>query len=143
MDDTLHESLLHFQFNALRNLLIFEIILENRLWLSPHCVKRVQIRCLFWSVFSRIPAFSISLRIQPKCEKMRTRKKVRIWALFTLCIFSNIMNQQLLDLLKIIYTTNNFFGVFPYLPWNLITLKNESMHSSTLRIYRWPFLFIH
>ena len=35
MDDTLHESLLHFQFNALRNLLIFEIILENRLWLSP------------------------------------------------------------------------------------------------------------
>lgn len=29
MNDTLHESLLHVQFNAPANLLIFEIILEN------------------------------------------------------------------------------------------------------------------
>ena len=36
---------------------------------STHCVKSVQIRIFFWS------AYSVSLRIQSECGKMRTRKK--------------------------------------------------------------------
>ena len=46
--------------------------------LSMHCVKSVQIRSFFWSVF---PAFGlnaerykVSLRIQSECGKIRTRK---------------------------------------------------------------------
>ena len=47
-----------------------------------HCVKSVQIRSFFWSVFSRIrielglntERYSVSLYIQSKCGKIRTRK---------------------------------------------------------------------
>ena len=43
-----------------------------------HCVKSVQIRRFFWSVFSRIRTeygeIRRSLRIQPECGKIRTRK---------------------------------------------------------------------
>ena len=40
-----------------------------------HCVKCVQIRSIFWSVFSRIwTEYEVSLRIQSKGGKIRTRK---------------------------------------------------------------------
>ena len=41
-----------------------------------HCVKSVQIRRFFWSVFSRIRTEygEISLRIQSECRKIRTIK---------------------------------------------------------------------
>ena len=40
-----------------------------------HCVKNVQIRSFFWSVFSRIRTeYGVSLRIQSECGKTRTRK---------------------------------------------------------------------
>ena len=56
-------------------------------WLSKiingHCVKSVQIRSFFWSVFSRIWTVS---RISPCSVRMREntdQKKLRIWTLFT------------------------------------------------------------
>ena len=39
-----------------------------------HCVKSVQIRSFFWSLFFRIRPEYKSLRIQPECGKIRTRK---------------------------------------------------------------------
>ena len=46
-----------------------------------HCVKNIQIRSFFWSLFSRIPTeyveTLVSLHIQSECRKIRTRKKVR------------------------------------------------------------------
>ena len=41
-----------------------------------HCVKSIQIRSYFWSVFSRIRneyGYFVSLRIQSECGKIRTR----------------------------------------------------------------------
>ena len=46
---------------------------------NDHCVKCVQIRSFFWSILSCI---------QSKYKKIRTRKKLRIWALFTQWIYS-------------------------------------------------------
>ena len=46
--------------------------------LKIHCIKIVQIRSFFWSVFSHIRTeygdASVSLRIQSECGKMQTRK---------------------------------------------------------------------
>ena len=43
--------------------------------INGHCVKSVQIRSFFWSVFSRIwTEYEVSLRIQSECGKIRTRK---------------------------------------------------------------------
>ena len=43
-----------------------------------HCKKSIQIRSIFWSVFSRIwtdyERYSVCLRIQSECVKIRTRK---------------------------------------------------------------------
>ena len=47
---------------------------------TNHCVKNVQIRSFFSRTFSRI---RVSVRIQSKCGKIQTRKKLRIWTLFT------------------------------------------------------------
>ena len=45
---------------------------------TDHCVKGVQIRSFFWSIFSRIRTeherHLVSLRIQYECGKIRTRK---------------------------------------------------------------------
>ena len=41
---------------------------------NNYCVKSVQIRSYFWSVFSRIRTeYEVSLRIQSECGKIRTR----------------------------------------------------------------------
>ena len=48
------------------------------------CLKSDQVRSFFWSVFSRIRTeYAVFLRIQSECGKIRTRKKLRIWTLFT------------------------------------------------------------
>ena len=45
---------------------------------NNHCVKSVKMRSFFWSVFSafwlNMERYKISLRIQPECGKIRTRK---------------------------------------------------------------------
>ena len=46
-------------------------------YLFSHCVKSVQIRSFFWSVLSCI---------RTEYRKIRTRKKLRIWTLFTQCL---------------------------------------------------------
>ena len=43
-------------------------------WGICHCVKSVQIRSSFWSVYSRIRTESFNLRIQFGYRKIRTRK---------------------------------------------------------------------
>ena len=52
-----------------------------------HCVKSVQIRSFFWSVFSRIRTEYGEIRsISPYSVRMREntdQKKFRIWTLFT------------------------------------------------------------
>ena len=53
-------------------------------------MKSAQARSVFWSVFSRIRIkygeYRLSLRSQSEYRKMRIRKKLRIWTLFTQCI---------------------------------------------------------
>ena len=51
-----------------------------------HCVKNVQIRSFSWSVFSRM---------RTEYGKIWTRKKLRIWTLFTqcLCTIGSLMTQ--------------------------------------------------
>ena len=52
-------------------------------------MKNDQIRSFFWSIFSRISLHtqidSLNIQIQFKYEEKRTRKKLRICALFTQC----------------------------------------------------------
>ena len=56
-----------------------------------HCLKNVQIRTFFWSVFSRIRTVYREIRsICPYSVRMREntdQKKLRIWTLFTECSF--------------------------------------------------------
>ena len=56
---------------------------------SYHCLKSVQIRSFFWSVFSCIRTeYGEILRISPYSVRMREntdQKKLRIWTLFTQC----------------------------------------------------------
>ena len=55
----------------------------------PHCVKSVQIRTFFWSVFPRIRTEYGEIRsISPYSVRMREntdKKKLRIWTLFWQC----------------------------------------------------------
>ena len=70
-----------------------KIVAFNRLagsrkrFYSTHCVKCVQIRSFFWTVFSRIRTEYGEIRsISPYSVQMREntdQKKLRIWTLFT------------------------------------------------------------
>ena len=55
-----------------------------------HCVKCVQIRSFFWSIFSRIrTVYGEILRISPYSVRIREntdQKKLRIWTHFTQCL---------------------------------------------------------
>ena len=66
---------------------IFIAILTNRI--ISHCVKSVQIRSIFWSVFSDIWIEYWDLRSKsPHSVRMQEntdQKKLRIWTLFTHC----------------------------------------------------------
>ena len=57
--------------------------------MRSHCVKSVQIRSFFWSVFSCIRTeYGKILRISPYSARMRgttDQKKLRTWALFRQC----------------------------------------------------------
>ena len=59
-----------------------------------HCVKCVQIRSLFWSVFSRIRTeYGEIFRISPYSVRMwenTDQEKLRIWTLFTQCSFQGL-----------------------------------------------------
>ena len=60
---------------------------HNQNWYGNHCVKIVQIRSFFWSVFSRIRIeYEEIFRISPYSVRMREntdQEKLRIWTLFT------------------------------------------------------------
>ena len=61
--------------------------MQSKILLFLYCVKSVQIRSFFWSVFSRVRTeygdllhkFPYSVRIRENTDQ----KKLRIWTLFT------------------------------------------------------------
>ena len=82
------------KISILTNLKLFNRLLKQK-WLFgnvinyPHCVKIVQIRSFFWSVFSRIRTeYGEILHISLYPVRMREntdQKKLRIWTIFTQC----------------------------------------------------------
>ena len=63
------------------------MILITVLILTSYCVKSVQIRSFLWSVFFRIRT-EYSVRMRENTDQ----KKLRIWTLFTQCLFQAIMH---------------------------------------------------
>ena len=72
------------QLTSLKILQSFE---DTLTWLLVHCVKSVQIRSFFWSVFSRIRTeYGEILRISLYSVRMREntdQKNLRVWTLST------------------------------------------------------------
>ena len=105
---------------------------------TTHCVKSVQIRSFFWSVFSRIRTeYREILSIYPYSVPMREnadQKKLRIWTIFTrwhsqkLSIFSG---QPLLILL---HQKVQAIEIVP----NLFTKRTAWKTSSTSEFYSGP-----
>ena len=93
-----------------------------------HCVKSVQTRSLFRSVFSRIwTEYREILRISPHSVQMREntdQKKPRIWALFTQCYIKSIVKT---------ITTNTH---------NHITYAMHDLHVFHLLLYMAKFTII-
>ena len=66
---------------------------------TKHCVKSVQIRSFFWSVFYHIrteygeilSTFSYSVRMREN----KDQKKLRIWALFTQCLAQTLTSTKM------------------------------------------------
>ena len=62
-------------------------------FINCHCVKSVQIRSFFWSVFSCIRTEYGDLRCKSpysvQIQKNTDQKKLRIWTLFTQCAYGN------------------------------------------------------
>ena len=94
------------------------ILMTTKDWsfCDQHCVKCVQIRSFFWSVFSRIwTKYREILRFQSECGKIRTRKKLRIWTLVTQCKFCRLQ----LFYIKSLKIISSFFStliLFFFLP---------------------------
>ena len=69
-----------------------------------HCVKCVQIRSFFWSLFSRIRIEYEEIRsISPYSVRMREnrdQKKLRIWTLFTQCSVCRVLWKTYIYVLK-------------------------------------------
>ena len=63
-----------------------------------HCVKSIQIRSVFWSVFScRRPKYENLITSSPYSTKIGEngdQKNVRIWKLFTQCKFATILSNN-------------------------------------------------
>ena len=83
---------LHLKIDDKNILLLSEASLNDRIMnaaLVLHCVKNVEIRSFFWSVFSctrteygdLLQKSRYSVRIQENTRK----KKIRVWTLFTQC----------------------------------------------------------
>ena len=84
-----------------------------------HCVKSVQIRSFFWSVFSRIRTeygeiFRISL-YSVRLRENSDQKKLRIWTLFTQFIFHVILDGS-----PKILGMQNVSSALKVLSWNLL-----------------------
>ena len=79
----LENNLIHWNKDLLMNQ--HSIILSHY-----HCVKSIQIRIFFWSVFSCIWAECGELRSKSpylvRIQENRDQKKLRIWTLFTQCM---------------------------------------------------------
>ena len=61
-------------------------------FLKRHCVKSIQVRSFFWSIFSRMRTkYGDILRISPYSVQIREnkdQKKLRIWTLFRQCVWT-------------------------------------------------------
>ena len=99
-------NLTNLYYNTKESYVILNAIIEKRfkaftqtftencsLLIDCHCVKSVQIQCFFWSVFS------VSVRIQSECGKMRTRKN-SAFGHFSHCVLSGVSR-------KVVYNLNH------------------------------------
>ena len=67
-----------------------------------HCVKSVQMRSFFWSVFSRIRTeygYAVFLRTQSECGKIRIRKN---------SVFRHFLRHSVLSVFKLLYECKQF-----------------------------------
>ena len=67
-----------------------------------HCVKSVQMRSFFWSVFSRIRTeygYGVFLRTQSECGKIRIRKN---------SVFRHFLRHSVLIVFKLLYECKQF-----------------------------------
>ena len=107
------------------------------LYCISHCVKSVQIRSYFWTVFSRIHAeYGEILRISPYSVRMRQntdQKRLRIWTLFTQCplkwkTFSENLRFSDSQVLRF-FLYRNFLKIshqwLPIPHWNLFNIRNH------------------
>ena len=78
---------------------------------NPHCVRSVQIRSFFWSVFFRIRTdYGDLLSKFPSSVRLREntyQKKLRIWTLITQCLTFFDFQYQISNTLPKPYITRN------------------------------------
>ena len=110
----------------------YKSFIKNNLKLTeikPHCVKTVQIRSIFWSVFSRIRTKYGEIRsISPYSVRMREntdQKILRIWTLFTQCLVFALQIRK-----KKQWTSPNAF-ITPFSRFASIIQKSSKVQQQT------------
>ena len=114
-----HLRTLSFKFS-------FSIYSLFKLNLFSYCVKSVQIRSYFWSIFSCIRTEYGDLRNKSpysvRMQQNMDQKQLRIWTAFTQCLIfafvSNGSNISVNSLLK-----NYFHGWMPYSIYNRFDIR--------------------
>ena len=102
------------------------------------CVKSVQIRSFFWSVFSRMRTeYSVSLRTQSECRKIRTRRD-SVFGHFP----RRLRGLFLIHLSQFVWTVNKLIGFYEMRPLvlnginvNENNLSDAPLLSSTEKYY--------
>ena len=110
--------------------------------LLDRCVKNVQIRSLFWSVFSRIcTEYGEIQSISPYSARMREntdQKKLRICTLFTQWIFSNDKKQCMFAKITTCEIWKSSSGIFVFLlktlPKTAVLIQLTTIYSYFLRV---------
>ena len=107
-----------------------------------HCVKSVQIRSFFWSVFSHVRAEYGEVRsISPYSVRIREntdQKKLRIWTLFIQWFISNLFmtlckTRFWFSILYFKYLQPNDWDVFEISYW----ITEENYHDELIFIRNW------
>ena len=113
--------------------------------LGLHCLKSVQIRSFFWSVFSRIwTEYGEMLRISPYSVWMwenTDQKKLRIWTHLTQCIISvsikKILSGFYLLFQSLLEFTINFSYYSGLMKFYITRNSNNTVWIETAHSYCW------
>ena len=111
----------------MKYLTFFNVNLQNDIarkhatYSTFHCAKSVQIRGYFWSVFSRIQFYFVSLRIQFKCGKIQTRNN-SVFGHFSrsVCNFKKIQMNKIMSIATLVRSSG--------LPTLCHTLAKSKVH---------------